>query len=410
MSETTEYSQKELQNAFQDAQLGIFTFNGGYGCFLASIMANTEVRWDTKIASANTNGIEININPDFFMQLSFKSRQALLLHELWHIAKLHAFRREERDHKHWNDACDISINNMLMEQGFDIPKMGGLYDKSFSMDEAEEAIYAVRYMGSQKDKAPKNNSEQPDLGDVENDLQEPPTESPQDKQQLLGKALQKLVQADQAAKAANEKGFEDLCQGGNDAGDMGGDSSLYKLMNDFLHPKIQWYMLLRNYLKEISTSPKRTWTRRSRRYPDVYLPGTIHKKNKLEHLAYFLDVSGSITEAQVKRFNTEVRYIKQMFNPKKLTLIQFDTEILRIDEYTDKDKFENIHIVTGGGTSYTDVHDYIEEHKPTCAIIFTDLYCTPMEPVSSPVIWVAVDSEKKEIPFGKLVSINSEDI
>lgn len=392
-----EYTEKDLADALSYTKVGVFTYDG-FGCFLASIMSNTDISWNKEITeTACTNGKEIFINPDWFMERDIEQRKATLLHELWHIARLHNFRAEGRHSKYWNVACDIVINNDLQDKGFDIKSMHGFVDKRYT-GHAEEGIYEIV-----REEDPEQEDE--DYGSESTDLLPPP--DGQDMNAAIGEALQKIMQADEMAKAANQKGFEDMC--GLEAGD-GTSNELANIMNEFLHPKIKWYILLRNFLKDVSTHPKRTWIKRNRRYPDIYLPGTKRKKNRLDHLIYFLDISGSITPEQVKRFNSEVRYIKELFNPKLLTLVQFDTEICRIDEFTDRDKFTNIHVVDGGGTSYKPVHDFIQEKHPTCSIIFTDLYCDPMEPVDTPVIWVAVDTDKTEVPFGKLISITSEDL
>ena len=386
-----EYTEEDLNDAFIDCKMGVFSY-GGYGCFLTTIMITSPVYWDKEIESAETNGLSITINPDFFMSLEPEDRQCLLLHELWHIARLHAFRRDGRSPDYWNKACDIVINNDLHKKGYDIERMMGDMDARYD-GMSEEYVYELVF-------------EEHESTDNSKDLTEPAMcgRDGDSNNAAMTQALQKLIQADTAAKQNNEKGLDDLC--GLEAGD-GSNNSISKLINDFLHPKIKWQDLLKLYMREVSTHAKRTWSKRCRRYPDIYLPGTIRRKNRLEHLIYFLDVSGSISEDQVRRFNTEVRQIKKQFNPKLLTLVQFDTEIVREDVFTEKDKFEDITVIEGGGTSYEKVHDYIQEHKPTCAIIFTDLYCEPMEPVDYPVIWVAVDTPKKEIPFGKLVSIDS---
>ena len=55
------------------------------------------------------------------------------------------------------------------------------------------------------------------------------------------------------------------------------------------------------------------------------------------------------------------------------------------------------------------MHDYIEKHKPTAAVIFTDLYCEPMEPVKNniPVYWIATNTDKteKDIKYGEYIKL-----
>jgi predicted metal-dependent peptidase len=386
-----EYTEQDLDEAFSRAKLGIFTKNPNNGAFLGSIMGNTKWEWYKEDNdTARTNGKVIQCNPDWFMSLNGELRIGAILHELWHIARLHPIRHNGRNPKYWNIACDIVINNYLHDEcGVDVDTMQGYRNTNY-IGYSEEEIYKAINQDDDEDKDQQIPSSS-DLMDSECTTED------------TSEILQKVITADQAAKNNNEDGLGKL------AGD-GSSNELANILNNFLKPKINWKSILRNYLKEIGTKGKTTWNKPSRRYPSMYLPSKTKIPNKLDHLIYFLDVSGSISDSQIKRFNSEVRYIKEVFNPKLLTLVQFDTEIVREDVFTDKDRFENINVIAGGGTSYIPVHDYIEEKKPTCSIIFTDLYCEPMEPVDTPVIWVAVDTDKTEVPFGKLISITSEDL
>ena len=155
-----------------------------------------------------------------------------------------------------------------------------------------------------------------------------------------------------------------------------------------------------------------SWRKPNRRFSDMYLPSRVESDGRLTHLLYFLDVSGSIEESQIVRFNSEIRHIKESLNPDKLTLVQFDTRIQRVDVFTSTQKFTNIHVVIGGGTSYNEVHDYILKEKPTASVIFTDLCCTPMQEVDSPIIWVTREEDLKYASkplFGKTIVIKEKD-
>lgn len=104
-----------------------------------------------------------------------------------------------------------------------------------------------------------------------------------------------------------------------------------------------------------------------------------------------------------------LRLLKKNLNPDKLTLVQFDTKICRIDVFTKDMPFSNIEVVAGGGTSYEDVRNLILQEKPTAAIIFTDLCCSPMQEVRKiPVMWVTryTNRQYRENPlFGKILEI-----
>src|SRR5574341_267359 len=108
---------------------------------------------------AATDGVErIWINPLWTCHLPrLKQLGYILLHEVAHVALLHALRRGPRDPHRWNDAADYAVNALLDEvkdyegrslyerpTAIDIPGLGTfslLYDAAFKGLSAE-AIYA----------------------------------------------------------------------------------------------------------------------------------------------------------------------------------------------------------------------------------------------------------------------------
>lgn len=356
--------------------------------FLASLLYSLKLVWTDTIPTAGTNGILLRINPKFFYELSKEERLFVILHELWHVAKLHSIRRESRDHRLWNIACDYHINNLLLKESYSSFKIAAIKncfkDKKF-IDLSEEEIYE-ELLKQYPNGLPNNKySENTLSGDLEELDQEE-----------RSKAIAKVMEATQTAKAM-----------GCDVG-----SGITSLLSKFIKPRINWKKVLYKYMTALLDKSDYSWRKPNRRFSDMYLPSRVESDGRLTHLIYFLDVSGSITPEQVLRFNSEIKHIKESLNPDKLTLVQFDIRIQRVDVFTSTQKFTNIHVVAGGGTSYTDVRDYILKEKPTASVIFTDLCCTPMQEVASPVIWVTREEDLKyaSMPlFGKTIVIKEKD-
>lgn len=384
------YTEKDLREAFNRAKIAVFV--GKTSSFLATIMSNLHFEWDdqnTKIASVC--GTDLKINPDVFMGIEPKERQTIILHEIWHVARMHSMREEGKDHTLWNKACDIVINNMLFDQGYNIDKLNGLRDPNYE-GMSEEEIYI--YM----DKNPYRDNPFEDL------TPKPPTE---DKKDFVEQCVSVVLKGQMASMQHNEISLDEI-------DDLFGlshsDGSLTEILKKFFKRKVQWEVLLKRYLTKISDKNKQSWQKRNRRFPDIYLAGKKNIPNKLDHLVFFLDVSSSVTLSQIKRFNSEVKFIKEFFNPKYLTVVQFDTAILDEKTFTADQPYKNIKIVYGGGTSYTCVHEYLEKHKPTCGVIFTDLLCNPMDKTKIPTIWIGVDSSNHStMPIqGQTILIESE--
>lgn len=359
-------------------------FLGNNAAFLAPLMCSMDFIWTKEIPTAATNGLTIWWNPIWFMALPPKTRETVLMHELWHVARLHMLRCDNRDHKIWNYACDIRINNDLEKMGYKFDMTMPWLDHSFDVsgDQPEEAIY---------DELIKKLQQTPKTGawgdkDGNGDLEK------------LSKAsekaiINKVVQAQQSALKSNKPG------------DIPGDTQ--SILDKFLKPKIHWEEALMNFFTE-KFSFYYSWKRPNRRHQEIYLPSRKQDENgKLTHLMYFLDVSGSVSDEQITRFNSEIKYIKDVLKPEKLTLVQFDTCIRHIDIFEENDPFEKLCVIGRGGTSLVPVREMILKEQPSAAVIFSDLYCPPMEPIDIPTIFVAVDNPNASVKFGDLIKIEA---
>lgn len=315
---------------------------------------------------------QILLKKGWFLGLPKKQQDGVFLHELWHAARLHNLRQGDRDPELWNIACDYRINNDLLKDGFQLPE-DCLYNRKFDRSWSEEQIYDELLHESPQQKQQYIAS----LNIIGHDVT-----SSKDEEKLAQVMI--VQQAIQQMKVSN-------------AGNVPGD--IEKLLTDFLKPKLPWWRLLRNYLTD-SLDINWSWKKPNKRFQDIYLPSLVKDEGKLTHVVLFLDTSGSITDETLRRFNTEAQFIQEVLCPEKLTVIQFDYVIRKVREWKEGQRYKNIKLVGGGGTSLHEVHDWIVKNKPTCAIIFSDLYCTPMQPVTSPVIWI-IAGEHEEPSFGK---------
>jgi predicted metal-dependent peptidase len=354
-------------------------FLGSNAAFLGSLMCSLTFSWTRDIETAATNGIDLYWNPDWFRKLPQKTRESVLLHELWHVARLHMVRLGTRCPDVWNQACDFRINNDLTNENYTFdgtkPCLDHSYDANGIM--SEEDIYDLLM----KPGSPPL----PQQGDLAGDILPPDNAQKQ-------AAVNAVVQAVQSAKM--------MGQAGNIPGDI------EETLKQFLEPVIPWEVVLMQFFTDLITEDY-SWRRPNRRYCDMYLPSRFTDDGRLEHLAYYLDVSGSITKQDILRFNSEVKYIQTVLKPQRLTLVQFDTRITNVKEFRESDPFDEIRVIGRGGTCLVPVREHIRETEPTAAIIFSDLCVKPMEPLGRdiPVIWVATGNPGATVPFGKLIHI-----
>lgn len=382
-----------------DRSKGRLFFKKG-AAFLAALACNHEYIWSDRNRTAWCDGETIGINPEFWSELSPENRITLLAHELWHTGYDHMGRCGKRDPKIWNKAADYRINLDLHNAGFDFTGMNPLLDPQYG-DMATEKIYEILAKGGQQGNAPDTSDQgngqsgegslpSDDGFDLGSDVVSKSGEAGA-KQQLA--VMKKVVQATQSAMLSG------------DPGSVPGEIKIH--IDKFFNPVLPWEVLLERFMNELSKDDY-SWRRPSRRHDEEYLPSLLGE-NGLEHLIYYLDISGSVSDEEIAVFNSEVSHIHRSLVPKRLTLVTFDTKIRDVYEFTDEDEFKEIEVQGRGGTCLKCVHEHIKKHIPTAAVIFSDMYVRPMESDPRvPILWAVLDNENAEVPFGKIVHITRE--
>ena len=346
---------------------------------LGTLLARLNFKWDKTIPTACCGDGQLKWNPDWFQSLSEESRVAVLLHELWHIARLHNVRLGNRDPKLWNMACDYRINNDLVKDGYSFEDAGGLIDPSLDGlgRLSEEEIYNVLKM--KQEKAPSSY-----VGDII--YSKPGSASEMQSVQLVQAATQQAQMA--GAKT---------------------DSEVEEILAQLLKPVVPWRRLLRQFFMDISKEDY-SWKRPNRRYEDVYLP-SMTDDSKLTALNYYIDTSGSIETSELIRFNSELKNIWEDLQPTLLRVINFDTEIQSETEIRPDQPFDYFKFTGRGGTSLEPVMEHIQKTKPTAAIIFSDLFCKePKQYPKVPIIWIVIGNPKANPSYGITVHIPREEL
>lgn len=359
-------------------------FRNDNAAFLASILCSMEFKWwdESEQGYVGTDGKTLFWKKSDFLSCSPDERKWILLHEIWHPARLHFVRGIGKDPKVWNIACDYVINNNMIREGRTIPD-NGYWIFDLSIDEngtlSEEEIYNKLMTGQLK------------MPQCPGDMQAPVLDA-QQTQAMATQQVAMVIRAQQAAIAAGKPGVI--------PGDV--TAALIK----FLTPVVNWRQALAQWMTAL-TSEDYSWTQRNRRYPRIYMPGMIDLPEGLEDLWFVIDTSGSITDPAVLRFNSEIKYIWDDMQPEKLTVIQFDTEIHDIRVFNKGDEFEDIKVYGRGGTDLTPVGELIREKRPTAVVIFSDLECAKMvEPGGIPILWARIPGGGHTPDYGTLIEIN----
>jgi len=228
----------------------------------------------------------------------------VMVHEILHILYMHNFRVDGRDHKIWNYACDLTINQHLLKRAPTesvLHKISVNIGKDFPFPEgltAEQYYELLVQSGFQPPKDPNKMD-----GDVE-----PSSDSISDvEKEMIKQELQSL------ANRAKAK-----CRGniGNEA----------EQVLDFLNStsKVDWRNELRYVTGNKKTFKEHTIKRRDRRQPSrMDLQGSL-KRNGF-NIATLLDVSGSMDNGDVIIGLGEIKDICEL-TQSGMILVQVDTD------------------------------------------------------------------------------------
>lgn len=360
LAPTPKLSQKELnikgREIFDKVVVQMYTVSkySDY-IFYAHILGQCSIKFTDEIPTAgvgwNIDHFDFVMNPFYLHSLEFEKNFGLIKHELLHILYDHTGRKDYREHDIWNIACDIAINQQIRKE--QLPETECHYDNpkfNFPPSLNAEQYYELL-------------------------LENPEIQKMKEEQQALEEALGSM----DTHEMWDDKGDPDLRKAvtktmiekaveksrGNTPSNISEMLSLFTKKS-----QVSWRKVLRNLMSNEKINKKSTFMRPNRRFPDrVDLKGTI--KDRTFNLVAIWDVSGSMSDAEGLAGLNEINSICKTFNT-KLKLIQVDTKVRGIEEFTSKTK--RIERLAAGGTYIYPAIEYIKENKIPCdgIVIITD--------------------------------------
>jgi predicted metal-dependent peptidase len=125
--------------------------------FFATVMMTLQWQVDTSCPTGWTDGRTIAYNPTFIDGLTEKQTIGFIVHEVFHVINRHHLRRNNRDPKDWNVACDYASNPVIIDMRFELPPHG-LFRRDLK-DKAAEQIFGV-LKGEQEKQAEEQKKQQ----------------------------------------------------------------------------------------------------------------------------------------------------------------------------------------------------------------------------------------------------------
>lgn len=357
--------------------------------FFATLVMATPLVADATLPTAATDMLTIFYNPVFIEGLTLPQVMFVLAHEVMHIVFKHGLRRGSRNPQLWNIACDYAINLILHESGFEVIQ-GCLFDPRFKGMSAEEIYDVLQKEMDKENKRRRANGEgnaDPDELHKDTGLGEDVREPTNIDADARAKAEQRIQQ--KTAQAANMARM---------AGKM--PAGLARLVDQILNPVVPWQDLLRDYMTRVSKDNE-SWSRRNRRFRDVYLPS--RHGNRMGEITIIGDTSGSITNEELARLASEVGAIAEAVNPERIRIVWADTVVAGEQEFEAGEPIK-AEPKGGGGTDMRVPLQHIEQYDPEIAVLVTDGY-TPWPAIETEYPLIVVCTTKADVPIGQVVRI-----
>ena len=348
--------------------------------FFASMICRLPISADPTIPTFATNGQWVKYNPEFGASLTFEELLFVLCHEVGHCIFQHMFRRGGRNPRRWNRSGDYIINHMLVEAKIGTMPTCALYNAALVQQGGgtTEGVYEI---------LPEDDGDGANPDGTDLDVCEDAQGSEADVSQASAEMKVMIAQAAQAAR---------MC------GQMPG--ALSKFVESALQSKVNYVDVMRRFM---STKAKvdYTYARPKRRFSgeDFYLPSLSGER--LGHVIFAIDCSGSCW-GDLPDFRSEVQKLCDDCHPERVHTLYFDTEVSHHDEF---DPDDDIHMEAhgGGGTAFSPIFRYIEDHgiEAACIVVLTDLCAYDFGPEPAiPVLWVT--NGGTTAPWGEVVEMH----
>jgi len=355
-----------------------------------------------------TDGSNIFYHPEFTLGLSDAECEGVVCHEIMHCCYQHFSRRGYRDPLIWNAAGDFVINLDITETGQQLPGHPISFDMILNPDQYKNLkghLLDHKFKGM--------NSEQVYDIIVTNLIAKGRVISLGFDPGGCGEVLDpstdgKKAEANQAWEASVRTAVQ-VAQA-NGIGKLPG--SLKKLITYLNRPKVSWRDMTRRFIDQ-SLTKETSWARLSRRSfsTGILLPGMI--SDRLAHLVFFVDISGSISFELCREMVSEVAGALNENTADMISVVYADTQVVHVDQFVQGDIVKAGHY-RGGGTDFRDSFNWLKKNAPdaSCVIYLTDLEVNEYgEDPGCPVMW-AVYSNRYEavsarVPFGTCIHISN---
>lgn len=346
--------------------------------------------------TAAVDGKNIYIDEEFLSGLSLPEGVFLMCHEIGHAMWQHlargkyyldmGFEGEPFNPTQWNIAGDYVINDMLVKSKIGNMPKGGLLDPKYTNEMMVEDVYRDLKKDDKSDGAGADGMGNGN-GTMDVHILTPAAMNEAELKRAVQTALD-------AAKAMDKM-----------------PAALERFATQFLTPQVSWKERLRYHVARAISRDATTWTRPHRRRlvaQHVYFPANTGFG--AGRVVIVVDTSGSVGEAELNRFFSEVDEILATCNPEEVWLIGCDAAISSVHQLVVGESLKDNppKMGGGGGTSFIPPFEWCAKEgiHPSALIYFTDMYGEFPPEAAFPVIWCKTTNVKA--PWGEEIEVELE--
>jgi predicted metal-dependent peptidase len=320
----------------------------------------------------------------------------VLAHEVSHVAFGHFRRCGTREHVLWNVACDYAINQLL-DECFRIPEAlpaGVLRSEDYDGLSAEQIyeriVRAIR---------------QPETAEA-------PPGSGGDMDYEAGAADEEVREA-RLPMPSSERGAADaeewnrrIAAAASMAKKQGGfPASLERFVEEHLRSKVDWAAQLRQFLRfGVSRDGREQYTfvpcNRRHVHAGLYLPSLVGFE--APKIAFAIDTSGSMGEAEIGQAHAEIDAIRRQFGC-PVYVVDCDAAV-HSGRWVSP--YQSLPLpIGGGGTDFRPVFAHLDEARVAVDVVvyLTDGMGTFGDDPGTPTIWVMTTDVRP--PWGDFVQV-----
>lgn len=335
---------------------------------------------DASMDGMSTDGKSIKFNYHFIRRMSEVKVMGTIVHCLFHILHFHHLRRNGREDKRWQAACDLAINPILIKMGFKLPD-GFFWDERYEGKSSEEIYELLPH--SDKEMLGFN------FGNVSDGASNMTAEFIKNEEQRI---TEEYVSAKMAAK---------MC------GTRVGEEEMIRFPG--IKGTVDWRSLLGQFMSR-SINDDYSFSSQNRRHTggDFILP-SLRKKEGIK-MGLVVDTSSSMDANLLKIVLGEIGFLQALINA-TIIFLGCSTTVSFLGEVMPTDPMPVVRSKRGG-TDYAPAFKFLVSRNDDldCILYFTDGICSSFgKDPNIPVLWMTYGgmAHKFRPPFGQKIIINN---